>query len=133
MIVGELDASLLTVILPMAAPLKEGANVDVIVVDFPGDKISPLAAVELNPAPATITCEIVTLELPVFVRVTFWVPLLATVTVPKSNRLELELRRRLAAAETVSKAGLLVTLPLALLTTTVNCAALSEAAAAVVV
>ncbi len=133
MIAGELAASLLTVILPVADPLREGANVDVIVVDFPGDKISPLAEVELNPAPATMTCEIVTLEFPAFVRVTFWVLLLATLTVPKSNWLELELSRRLAAAETVSKAGLLVTLPLPLLTTTVNCAPLSEAAVAGVV
>jgi len=47
--------------------------------------------VELKPAPATSTCEIVTLELPAFVSVTFCVPVLDTFTLPKFKALELEL------------------------------------------
>lgn len=132
-LVGELDASLLTVILPVATPVAEGAKVEINVVDCPGERMTPLEPVVLNPAPATKTCAMVTLEFPTFVRVAFRVLLLATFTVPKSKLLELDWSSRVAAAETVSVAELLVRLPAALLTTTENCEPLSEAVVAGVV
>ena len=66
---------------------------------------------ELNPAPATRTCEMVTLEFPAFVSVTFCVPLLDTFTLPKLKALKLELSNKVPAAVTVSEAELLETLP----------------------
>ena len=72
MLAGELDALLLTVILPVATPLAEGANVEVNVVDCPGVRMSPLEPpLESNPAPATKTREMVTLAFPALVSVTF--------------------------------------------------------------
>ena len=133
MFAGELDALLLTVTLPVAAPLAEGANVEVSVVICPGERVSPFDAVELNPAPATSTCEIVTSELPAFVRIMCCVLLLAMLTLPKFKLLVLELSTRVPVFETVKEAGLLVTLPVLFLTTTVNCVPLSEAVVAAVV
>ena len=134
MFAGEFDALLLTVIFPVATPLEEGAKVEVNVVDCPGARISPLEPpVESNPAPATKTCEMVTLAFPALVSVTFWTLLLETLTLPKLKLLALELSNSWPAAETVSEAGLLVTTPAVLLTTTVNCAPLLEAVAAGVV
>jgi hypothetical protein len=92
MLAGELDALLLTVILPVAAPIAEGAKVAVNVVDCPGSRISPLdPPVESNPAPATKTCEMVTLAFPALVSVTSLTLLLETVTLPKLKLLALEL------------------------------------------
>ena len=71
MLDGELVALLLTVMLPLADPFADGANVEASVVVCPGERMIPLALPELKPAPATRTCEIVTLEFPVFVSVTF--------------------------------------------------------------
>ena len=51
--------------------------------------------------------------------------MLDTFTLPKLNALELELSNKVAAAVTVSEAELLVTVPEALLTVTVNCEPLS--------
>jgi hypothetical protein len=133
MLAGELDALLLTVTLPVAAPLAEGAKVEVNVVICPGERVSPLDAVELNPAPATSTCEIVTSELPAFVRIMCCVLLLDMLTLPKFKLLALELSTKVPVFETVNEAGLLVTLPALFLTTTVNCAPLSEAVVAAVV
>jgi hypothetical protein len=56
MLAGELVAVLLTVMVPLAAPFADGANVEVSVVVSPGVRIIPLALLELNPAPATRTC-----------------------------------------------------------------------------
>ena len=111
MLDGELEALLLTVMLPAAAPLADGANVEVNVVDCPGARIIPLAPVELKPAPATSTCAMVTLEFPALVMVTFCVPVLDTFTFPKLRLLALELSNSVAAAETVSAALLLVAEP----------------------
>jgi hypothetical protein len=101
MLAGELVALLLTVILPAAAPLADGANVEVIVVVCPGARVMPLAPVELKPAPATITCAIVTLEFPALVIVMFCVLLAETFTLPKFKLLTLELSNSFAAAEQV--------------------------------
>ena len=125
MLAGELVALLLTVILPLADPLADGANVEVNVVVCPGARMIPLALLESKPAPATSTCEMVTLELPAFVSVTFCVPLLDTFTLPKFKALELELSNNVAVAVTVSEAALLVTVPALLLTVTENCEPLS--------
>jgi hypothetical protein len=95
---GEFDALLLTVMLPAAAPLAEGANVELSVVDCPGAKIIPLAPVALKPAPATITCAIVTFAVPTLVIVTLWMPLFATVTLPKFMLLVLEFSSKVPAA-----------------------------------
>lgn len=122
---GEFVALLLTVMLPLADPLADGANVEVNVVVWPGVRMIPLALLELKPAPATSTCEIVTSELPAFVSVTFCVPVLDTFTLPKFKALELELSNSVAAAVTVSEAALLVTVPAVLLTVTENCEPLS--------
>ena len=97
MLDGELVALLLTVILPVAAPFAEGANVEVSVVVCPGARVMPLAPVELKPEPATITCAIVTLEFPALVMVMFWLLLLDTFTLPKFKLLTLELSNRVAA------------------------------------
>jgi hypothetical protein len=75
----------------------------------------------------------VTLEFPAFVKVTLCVLLLETLTLPKLRLFVLEFSMRVVGAVTLNEAALLVTEPAALLTTTVNCAALSEAAAAGVV
>ena len=99
----------------------------------PSESVSPLDAVELNPAPATSTCEIVTSEPPAFVRIMCCVLLLAMLTLPKFKLLVLELSTRVPVFDTVNDAGLLVTLPVLFLTTTVNCAPLSEALVAGVV
>ena len=132
-VAGEFDALLLTVSFPVAAPVADGANVEVSVVDCPGERVRPVEAVELKPAPATSTCEMVTSAVPAFVRVTFRALLLATLTLPKFKLLALELSTRVPVLEMVNKAWLLVTLPLSLLTTTENCAALSEDLVAAVV
>ena len=99
MLAGELVAVLLTVMVPLAAPFADGANVEVSGVVCPGERIIPLALLELKPAPATRTCEMVTLEFPAFVSVTFCVPLLDTFTLPKFKALELELSNNVAAAD----------------------------------
>src|ERR1700732_2854044 len=111
MLDGELVALLLTVILPVAAPLAEGANVEASVVVCPGARVMPLAPVVLNPAPATITCAIVTLELPALVMVMFWAVLLDTFTFPKFKLLTLELSNSVAAVEVVVTALQIVSLP----------------------
>jgi len=133
MLAGELDALLLTVTFPVAAPLAEGANVEVSVVICPGESVSPFDAVELNPAPATSTCEIVTSELPAFVRIMCCALLLDMLTLPKFKLLVLELSTSVPVVETVNEAGLLVTLPALFLITTVNCAPLSDVVVAAVV
>ena len=107
MLEGEFDALLLTVTRPVATPLAAGAKVAVSVVDCPGLRISPLEPLVLNPAPATVTCEMVTLVFPAFVSVMFWVLLLDTFTFPKFRLPGPELRRRTGSAVTVSGAALL--------------------------
>jgi hypothetical protein len=101
MLAGEFDALLLTVTLLVAAPLAEGANVEVSVVICPGERVSPFEDVELNPAPATSTCEMVTSELPAFVRIMCCVLLLDILTLPKFKLLVLELSTSVPVFETV--------------------------------
>ena len=104
-------ALLLTVMFPVAAPLAEGANVEVRVVACPGARVIPFAPVVLKPAPATSTCAIVTLEFPALVMVMFWVLLPDTFTLPKFKLLTLELSSSVAAVEVVVTALQIVSLP----------------------
>src|ERR1700730_3709189 len=84
MAAGECCALLLTVSAPECVPVAEGANVARTVVDCVGLRTSPAAApLALNPAPATATLEIVTLEVPALVRVIVCSLLLDTLTLPK--------------------------------------------------
>ncbi len=126
MTTGEFVALLATVMLPVALPAAAGSNVALNETLCPLERITPTAPPALNPAPETTTFEIVTLELPVLVSVTVWVLVLEMLTLPKARPAELLLRREVAAALTVRRAGLLVALPALLRTTTVNFAALSE-------
>lgn len=89
----------------------------------------PLA---VNPGPEIVTLEIVTLELPELVNVTLRVELLPTFTL-KKLRDEVLAVRVPGAGLTVSVAGLLVTEPAELLTSTVNCAPVFEVVSAGVV
>jgi hypothetical protein len=123
---GEFVALLLTVTLPVASPLAAGVKVVVKVVDWPGLKMSPLAPLELNPAPAIKTCEMVTFAFPALVMANFWTVLVDTPTLPKFRLLALEFNKSVEADGTVSVAELLETLPPALLTITLNCVPLSE-------
>jgi hypothetical protein len=130
---GEFVALLATDTLPAALPAVDGVNVAVKVAVCPGVRISPEDTPEaLKPAPETVTLETVIVALPALVSVTFCVPLLATVTLPKLTADELEFSKRVEVV-TVSTAALLVAVPALLLTTTVNCAVLSAAVSAGVV
>jgi hypothetical protein len=68
---GELIALLLIVTLPVDSPFAGGVKVVVMMVDWPGFKMSPLAPLELNPAPAIETCEMVTFAFPALVIANF--------------------------------------------------------------
>jgi hypothetical protein len=125
-VAGELVALLLMIIDPLAAPLVEGVNVTLTTVVCPGLRIKPAAPPALKPAPDTITWEIVTLEFPALVNVTFCEPLLDTFTLPKFKFETLGLRRMVVAGATDRVAGALVALPAALLIATENAAPLSE-------
>src|ERR1700676_3601599 len=111
MLAGELVALLLTVILPVAAPLAEGAKVEVSEVLCPGARVMPLAPVELKPAPATMTCAIATLEFPALVIVMFCVLLFDTFTLPKFKLATLEFSNSVAAVDVVVTALQIVSLP----------------------
>ena len=86
----------------------------------------------LRPAPEVLMPEIVTLELPEFVRVTPSVLAAPVSMLPKLKLAGLALSTRVEAF-TVRTAELLVTLPTALLTTAENCAPLSVVVSAGVV
>jgi len=116
--------------LPVTLPVPAGAKTTFKVADCPGVTTNPAdTPLALKPAPETLMFEMVTLELPEFVSVTGRVLLALVFTFPKFKLVGLALRRCVAAF-TVSMAALLVTLPDALLTTTVNCAPLSVVAVA---
>lgn len=69
---------------PVTAPAVVGANFTPKVVVWPEVKVSgTLSPVMLKPVPVTLACEMVTLEPPVFCRVSVWVALLPSATEPK--------------------------------------------------
>jgi len=85
-IAGEFVALLTTETLPVTLPTAVGAKAIFNEAFCPAAKVrgsvSPLA---VKPAPETLSCEMLTLELPVLLKVTVWLPLLPTFTFPKLN------------------------------------------------
>ena len=75
----ELLASLRIIRLPLLIPVEVGAYITVKVLLCPADRVSgrdsPLA---LKPGPLTLTCEILSAEPPVLVKVCDWVLLVPT-------------------------------------------------------
>lgn len=72
MLAGEFVASLVIITLPVTLPADVGAKVTVSTTECPAASMSAdVTPPALKPAPDTVTCEIVTLESPVFVSVTF--------------------------------------------------------------
>jgi hypothetical protein len=133
-VAGELVELLLTVTVPLATPLADGAKVTPTTAVCPGMSINPAAPPpELKPAPDTITCEIVTFEFPALVNVTFCKLLLDTFTLPKFKMGTLGFSKSVTGAVTVRFAPLLMMLPAPLLTTAAKTAPLSELVVAGVV
>jgi len=124
-VVGEFEALLAIVRLPVTLPVAAGANVTFAVIAWPAAMICPLETpLALKPAPAMLTLETVTLEPPVLVRVVERALLLPTLTLPKL-RLE-ELRLKVPGVDvTVRVAAALVALPAEFETVTTNCDPLS--------
>jgi hypothetical protein len=126
---GEFVALLVTMMLPVALPAVAGLSVPL----CPGERMTPASPPPaLNPAPETLTFEMVTLEFPVLVRITFCVLLLDRFMLPNAKLVALLFKRKVAAL-TVRLAALLVALPALLLTTAVNCIPLYEVVAAEIV
>ena len=126
MVVMELVALLATITLPFTAPAADGAKVTFNTAEFPAAKVRPEETPPvLTPAPDIATFEIEMVVLPVFVRVTDKMLPLPTVIFPKFRFVVLALS--CPATVTISVAALLVTVPVELPTTTVNCDPLSEA------
>jgi hypothetical protein len=81
---GELVALLATLTLPNTLPGVVGAKTTVSVAVWLGVSVVPaFTPLALNPAPEDVTPEIVTLEFPVFVRVTLKLLLVPSFTFPK--------------------------------------------------
>lgn len=75
---------LVTVTLPEKLPVVVGANVTLKELDCPAARVRGSAKpAALNPALLMLICETDTLELPVFAKVTFCVPLMPVVMLPK--------------------------------------------------
>ena len=71
-VIGEFVALLVTVTLPATVVADVGVNATPNVADCPAPIVCPaVTPVELNPVPVTFTEAIVTVELPLFVSVTF--------------------------------------------------------------
>jgi len=130
---GEFEALLAIATLPVTLPVAAGANVTFKMAVWPGGRIVPVGTpLTLKPAPEMLTFEMVILEVPAFLSVTFCVLLLDTVTPLKLNEVVLAFSRAVAGL-TIRVAALLVMLPTLLETATVNCAPLSEVVVAGVV
>jgi hypothetical protein len=83
-VAGEFVASLEIVTAPFTAPAAAGANCTVTVTDWFGVSISPeVTPLAVNPAPETLTFDIVTLALPLLVSATLSELLLPSFTLPK--------------------------------------------------
>jgi hypothetical protein len=115
-------------------PVAAGAKVTFFVTTRPGVMIYPLEMPEaVKPAPEVVTAATVMLTLPKLVKFTLRLLFLVTITLPKLKLPVLGVSPPGVAALTVSVAALLVTLLAELLTTTVNCAPVSEVVSAGVV
>ncbi len=81
---GEFGALLATEMLPEALPELLGANVALIVADWPAVKVNGVVTPEIvKPVPVTFTAETVTLAVPLFFKVIACALLLPTFTLPK--------------------------------------------------
>jgi len=79
-----LVALLVKAMLPVALPFALGAKATVRETDCPALSVSgSVRPVTLNPVPVTLSLESITLPVPLFVRVTLFVVLLPTRTLPK--------------------------------------------------
>jgi len=98
-VVGELLALLVIVTLPVALPVDVGVRLAVNVTDCPAVNVvfdaTPLA---LYPGPEAVTCEMVTLEFPVFVSVAFCELVLPTATFPKLKLVGVAVKTSVAVA-----------------------------------
>lgn len=81
--VGEFAALLVTVTVPDTLPVSDGAKATGRVAVCPGLRTLPDMPVALKPGPETLMLEMVTLELPELVKVTFKELRLPTMTLPK--------------------------------------------------
>jgi hypothetical protein len=126
MVTGELAALLDTKTLPVALPAAAGVKVTFKVALCPGVRICSVdAPLAVKSAQETLTFEIVTLELPVIVRVTGRVLLLPMFTFPKVKLVGFALSRKVVAL-TVRVAPWLITVATRLLTTMLNWAPFSD-------
>ena len=117
---GELVALLVTVALPDRLPAEAGVNVTFRVAVCPGVRICPEETpLAVYPAPEMLTPDIVTFEFPALVNVTPRMLLLPTVTLEKL-KLDVLALRMYVPVVTVRVAALLVTVPAAFETVTVN-------------
>jgi len=96
-VAGEFVALLATKTLPVGFPAAVGAKATFSVADWPGvNVVLPLTPFALYPLPVVVTPEIVTLEFPLLVKVTFSEPLLPTFTFPKLKLVGLAPKSRVA-------------------------------------
>ena len=96
-VAGEFVALLVTVTLPLTLPAAAGANAISSATDWLGVRAVPaVTPLALNPAPVTVTLDIVTFEFPLFVSVTLAEPLLPTLMLPKFRLAGLAPSRRVS-------------------------------------
>jgi hypothetical protein len=132
-VAGEFVALLVTTTLPVTLPEPVGAKVTSRVTAFPAARMSPLdMPLTLKPGPEMLSFEIVMFALLELVSVTLLLLLAPTFIDPKLKVEGLTVNW-LATALTVRVAGLLVMLPDAFITSTVNLAPLSAMVVAGVV
>jgi hypothetical protein len=133
-VIGEFDALLVTVMLPVTLPTAAGVKVTFRVTACPGVIVSPVdKPLAAMPGPEITTFVIEILAAPVLVNVTGRVLVPPTLTLLKFMVEGLAFRAPGLALLTVSVAALLVTLPAELLTTTVKCSPLCDVIVAGVV
>ena len=105
MLFGELVALLVIVIFPLTLPVTCGAKTAFNWALWPAAMVAPATPpVALNPAPLTLTCETVKLELPVFFTVTVCVVVPPTTSFPKFKLLDERESVRVALAPVPVKA-----------------------------
>jgi len=98
-LVGELLALLVTEMLPVSVPAPVGAKLVLMLMLIPAFRVNGNEdPVNVNPAPVTVACEIVTLLVPLFLIITVFVLRLPTVTSPKLSEPGLKLSDVTAAA-----------------------------------
>ena len=105
---GEFAAVLTTDALPVAFPATVGVNVTLKLAACPADNVTRGAEpLRVKPLPATLTCEMLTAALPVFVSVTLCVVLALRVWLPKLSEVALGVSCK-TCAEPVPLSGIVV-------------------------